>query len=146
MTAAQQVAGFIARFAPLNQRLIRAARSWLRRRVPGANELVYDNYNFLVIAYCPNERTSDSYFSLGANRQGANLFFGYNGTQLADPRGLLQGGGASNRFLRLPSAEVLADPDVQALIDQALAISKPPAGQRGKLIVRSISPTQRPRR
>ncbi len=75
--------------------------------MPNANELVYDNYNFLVIAYCPSEKVSESYLSLGADKNGANLFFGYNGTKLADPRKLLQGDGTSNRFVRLESGEAL---------------------------------------
>src|ERR1700690_333149 len=95
-----QLAGFIAKFAAQNQKLIRALRQAMRRRLPRANELVYDNYNFLVVAYCPSERTQDSFFSLGANAHGVNLFFGYNGSTLPDPRGLLQGSGKLNRFIR----------------------------------------------
>jgi hypothetical protein len=30
----------------------------MRKRLPAANELVYDNYNFLVIAYCPSNKGS----------------------------------------------------------------------------------------
>ena len=43
------LAGFIRKFAPEHQRLIQNARAALRRRLPTANELVYDNYNFFVI-------------------------------------------------------------------------------------------------
>ncbi|HEY4186075.1 MAG TPA: hypothetical protein VGP07_13455 [Polyangia bacterium] len=146
LTAEQQLRGFIAKFAPVHQRLIRALRKTLRRRLPGANELVYDNYNFLVIAYCPTEKTGDSYFSLGADKNGANLFFGYTGTKLADPRRLLQGSGTSNRFLRLDDASAPDRPEVQALIASSLTLSKPPSAPKGKLIIRSISPKQRPRR
>ena len=146
MTPAGQLRAFIAKFSPANQRLIRGARACLRRWLPGANQLIYDNYNFLVIAYCPTERVSDSYFSLGTDKHGPNLFFGYNGTRIDDPKGLLRGTGASNRYLRLPSTDALADPDVRALIDAAIAVSKPAVNRRGKLIVRSVSPNQRPRR
>ncbi len=146
MTADQQLRSFIAKFSPVNQRLIRALRRKLRSRVPHANELVYDNYNFLVIAYCPSQKTTDSYFSLGADKHGANLFFGYTGSKLADPHQLLQGKGALNRFIRLESAATLDRPQVKALITSALAIGKPMTDETPQLIIRAISPKQRPRR
>ena len=63
-----QLDGFIAKFAPQNQKLIRASRQAIAPPAPSMqSELVYDNYNFLVLAYCPSERTKDSFFSLGAN-------------------------------------------------------------------------------
>lgn len=146
MTAEQQLRGFIGKFSPPNQRLIRALRSALRTELPGANELVYDDYNFFVIAYSPTERPTDSYFSIGANSRGANLFFGYNGTRLHDPTHLLQGNGTKNRFLRLDSVDTLTRADVQALIASALSVSKPMTSAKGGLIIRAISPKQRPRR
>jgi hypothetical protein len=146
VTAEQQLKGFIGKFSPPNQRLIRALRNTLRQRLVGANELVYDNYNFLVIAYCPTEKPTDSFFSIGADKHGANLFFGYTGTKVADPQRVLQGSGASNRFLRLDSAKALDRPEVKALIASAVEISKPMGEDKGRLIIRSVSPRQRPRR
>jgi Domain of unknown function (DU1801) len=146
MTAEQQLKGFIAKFSPANQRLIRALRSAMRRRLPTANEVVYDNYNFLVIAYSPSDRTSDSYFSIGADKNGASLFFGYTGTKIDDPKRLLRGTGALNRFIRLDSRRALERPEVMALIASSIAVSKPIGAAKGKLIIRSISAKQRPRR
>jgi hypothetical protein len=146
VTAEQELKGFIAKFAPARQRLIRALRKTLRARLPAANELVYDNYNFLVIAYCPTEKPTESFFSIGADRNGANLFFGYTGTKIADPQKVLQGTGVSNRFLRLDAAKTLDRPEMKALIASAVAISKPMGEDKGRLIIRSVSPRQRPRR
>ena len=146
MTPELQLKGFVAKFAPVHQRLIRALRGTLRRRFPAANELVYDNYNFLVIAYCPTEKAGDSYFSIGADKNGANLFFGYTGTKIADPQRLLQGNGALNRFIRLDSAKMLDRPAVEALIGSSIAVSKPMGVTKGRLVIQSISPKQRPRR
>jgi hypothetical protein len=55
---------FLGRFEQKNQTLIRATRKALRRRLPAANELVYDNYNFFVIGYCSTERPSDCLVSI----------------------------------------------------------------------------------
>jgi hypothetical protein len=58
-TGEQQLAGFIKKFDSKNAALIRSVRKVLRKRLPTANELVYDYYNFFVIGYCSTERPSD---------------------------------------------------------------------------------------
>ena len=58
---------FIGKFTPEMGAKIRAARSGMRRLLPGAVELVYDNYNFFVIGYGPGERTSEAVFSPAAH-------------------------------------------------------------------------------
>ena len=88
-TAAQdapekQLAAFIAKFDPTMGGLIRSVRSALGKRLPAANELVYDNYNFFVIGYCFTERASDCILSLAANAKGIVISF-YYGATLPDP-------------------------------------------------------------
>jgi hypothetical protein len=56
---------FIDKFDSKNAALIRSARKTLRERLPAANELVYDNYNFFVIGYCSTERQSDCSSTMG---------------------------------------------------------------------------------
>ena len=145
-TAATQLAGFIAKFEPEMARRIRACRSALRKRFPSANEIVYDNYNFFVIGYSPTDRPSDTIVSLAAAANGVGLSF-YRGATIADPHKLLQGAGVQNRFIRLESATRLSDPQVAELIDAAVAQSKVPfAQEKGRLIIKSVSAKQRPRR
>ncbi len=86
----KQLDGFIAKFDPENQSLIRAVRKALHRRLPAANELVYDNYNFLVIGYSTTERPTDTLVAINANAAGVNLSF-YYGATLPDPHGILLG-------------------------------------------------------
>ncbi|HEY6231324.1 MAG TPA: DUF1801 domain-containing protein [Pyrinomonadaceae bacterium] len=142
-----QLKGFIGKFEPKSQTLIRAIRKTLRRRLPTANELVYDNYNFFVIGYGPSERPSECILSMYAGASGVGLCFLY-GAKLPDPKKILRGSGNQTRSIRLESAEVLKRPEVEALIKEALAQAKTtmPAAGRGKLIIRSISAKQRPRR
>jgi hypothetical protein len=143
---AKQLAGFIAKFEPGTQALIRAARRAMRKRLPAANELVWDNYNFFVIAYSPTERPSDTVVSIAAASNGVGLAF-YRGASLPDPHGLLQGAGSQNRFVRLPSSKTLEDPRVRALVSAAVAQARIPFGTgKGSLIIRSVSAKQRPRR
>ena len=146
-TAETQLRAFIAKFGAGDQRLIRAVRAAMRKRLPTANELVWDNYNFFVIGYSPTERPTDSVFSIAARANGVSVFF-IQGAKLADPKGLLLGSGKQTRFIRIESAAQLTHPDVEALIKQAVAVAKIPfpSRGRGKLIIRSISAKQRPRR
>jgi hypothetical protein len=123
---AQQLKGFIAKFEPRHQRLIRAVRRALRRRMPTANELVYDNYNFFVIGYSPTDRPSDSILSIAAGAQGVGLCC-IRGAALPDPQRVLQGSGNQTRFIRLASADVLARPEVKALVEAAIRQSPSPA-------------------
>ena len=145
--AEDQLRSFIAKFEPNHQRVIRAVRRVLRREFPAANELVYDNYNFFVIGYSPTERPSDSIFSIAAASNGISLCF-IHGATLPDPKKLLTGAGKQTRFLRLESAGVLDRPEVKSLFSHAVAQSKAPMPTRGRgrLIIRSVSAKQRPRR
>ena len=146
-TPAKQLASFIDKFDPTVATLIRGARSAMRKRLPTALELVYDNYNFFVIGYAPTERASDCIVSLAAAANGVILSF-YYGATLPDPHGLLLGEGKQNRFVRLASPATLSEPGVEALIAAAVKQSRaplPPSG-KGQTIIKSISAKQRPRR
>jgi len=145
--AEKQLNTFIDKFEPKNQVLIRAVRKALRRRLPTANELAYDNYNFFVIGYGSTERPSDCILSIAAGANGVGLCF-IRGASLPDPHKILLGSGNQTRFVRIGSPEVLARPEVEALIAAAVAKSKVPMAPSGKrkLIIRSVSAKQRPRR
>ena len=145
--AERQLKKFIAKFEPRHQTLIRAVRKALRKRFPTAYELVYDNYNFFVIGYGSTERPSDAIVSMAAGANGVGLCF-IHGASLPDPHKLLLGSGTQTRFIRLEAVDVLARPDVEALLAAAIARAKTPlpARGRGRLIIRSVSAKQRPRR
>jgi hypothetical protein len=146
-SASTEVAAFIDKFEPTTAALIRSCRARLRKLLPGAFELVYDNYNFFVIGYAPTERASDCIVSLAAAANGVILSF-YRGASLPDSQGVLLGNGKQNRFVRLPTSTILVRPDVLALIRAAVAQSKTPIPDRGatRTIIKSISAKQRPRR
>jgi hypothetical protein len=145
--AEKQLATFIGKFSPSDQRLIRAVRTALRKRLPTANELVYDNYNFFVIGYSPTERPSDAILSMAVRAHGLGLCF-IHGAKLPDPHRMLLGSGNQTRFIRIDSPQILKRAEVQALVAAAIAQARAPfpADGRGKLIIRSVAARQRPRR
>jgi uncharacterized protein DUF1801 len=140
------LARFIDRFESTHRVLIRSVRKALRKRFPTAYELAYDNYNFFVIGYSPTERPSDAILSLTAGANGVGLCF-IRGATLRDPKKILLGSGNQTRFIRLPSPDVLDRAEVADLIAAAIAQAKTPlrSAGRGRLIIRSVSPKQRPR-
>ena len=83
----------------------------MRKLLPTAIELVYDNYNFFVIGYAPTERASDAILSIAAAANGVGLAF-LRGASLPDPHKLLLGAGKLNRFIRLPTIDRLRTPEV----------------------------------
>lgn len=147
MDAEAQIESFIAKFSNDIAAEIRAARAEMQRRLPGAVELVYDNYNALAIGYGSSEALADVVFSIACFPRWVRLFF-YHGADLDDPEGLLEGAGVQVRSLRLPDLAVLDEPAVQALMSQALQKAQRPIdpGQASRSVVKSVSANQRPRR
>src|SRR3989442_657784 len=146
MTPEAQLATFLAKYTPEIGALAKAARRKMRARLPGAIEMVYDNYNALVIGYAPSERASDAIFSIALYPRWVTLFF-LNGKGLPDPEGLLNGNGSRVRHIRLETAATLDKPAVRDLMNAALERSDQPIDAKGRrqLIIKSISAKQRPR-
>src|ERR1019366_1489974 len=117
--AEEQLKTFIDKFELKNQALIRALRRAFRKRLPTANELVWDNYNFFVIGYSSTERPSDSIMSIAARANSVGLCF-IHGATLPDPKKVLLGSGSQTRFIRLESAGALTRPEVEALVAAAI--------------------------
>lgn len=147
MTERERLNTFIARFSPQIAQLARTALSSLRKRFPGAFELVYDNAYALVVGFGPSERPSEALFSLAIYPRKVNLYFLY-GAHLPDPQRRLSGRGKQVRYIRLADAKTLIEPDVSALIDLAIDEAGDPfaSAPRGKVIVKAVSSRQRSRR
>ncbi|MCL4849384.1 MAG: hypothetical protein KJ066_22760 [Acidobacteria bacterium] len=149
MNPRTQLDGFIERFAPEIVALAKAALAKMRKRFPNANQLVYDNYNALAIGFGPTERASDAIFSIAVYPRRVSLCLLQGGrSRLKDPNKLLRGSGSTNRFIPLESAGDLDQPEVEDLMAQALAkasVSLNPSAT-GRLLIKSVSAKQRPRR
>ena len=119
----------------------------MRKYVPGAVELVYDNYNALVVGFGPTERASEAIVSIALYPRWVTLFF-LQGARLADPARRLKGAGTRVRHVVVRDLSVLDEPAVRALIRQAIAAAPRPidAKARRRMVVRAVSAKQRPRR
>jgi hypothetical protein len=143
----RQLASFLAKFTPQVAELAEAVLNKMRRRYPTALELVYDNYNALAIGFCPTERASDGIFSIALYPKWVSLFF-LQGARLPDPARILKGSGNVVRYIVLPNPSMLDDPAVAALMHEAVARARVPFDPKGahRLIIKSVSAKQRPRR
>jgi hypothetical protein len=146
-TPAKQLAEFLRKYDPRVAKLAVGALVALRKRLPGAFELVYDNYNALAIAFSPRDTSSAAVFSIAVYPRWVSLFFA-QGARLPDPKKLLKGSGNKMRHLVLNRAQDIRSPDVESLIAAALRLAKEPFDPKLKrqLIIKAVAVKQRPRR
>jgi hypothetical protein len=138
---------FIVKYDPAIAKVGREALAAMRKLLPGAFELVYDNYNALGIGFAAAERGS-VVFSIVLYPRWVSLFF-FDGVALKDPSKRLKGKGSRIRHIVLDNgAATLAEPVVLSLIQEGIAEADPPLPQagKGKMVIKSVSANQRPRR
>ena len=119
-TPPDELRGFLAAFDPRIGRLFLAARALVLRAAPGANELVYDAYNAVSAAYTFSDRLAEAFCHVAAYAGHVNLGFN-RGSELPDPAGLLAGGGARIRHVRIDGAGDLRGRALQALLRAAVS-------------------------
>src|SRR5215831_8713968 len=136
----------LRRFDPKIRKLVHDARARLRKKLPTAIELVYDNHRALAIGFASSDRKSDTIVSLAVYARGVNLYFMY-GAALPDPHHLLLGSGSRGRFVRLESAALLDRRDIRELLAAAIAEGDTPLPRRGPghVVIKSVSTTARSR-
>ena len=146
-SAEKQLDRFLDAFAPEIAAFARVTLAKMRKRLPHAIELVYDNYNALACGFGPTEKTSEAIFSIAVYPRNVSLFF-LQGAALPDPEGLLQGEGNVVRYVRLDDEDTLDRPDVKAMMAAALKMAEVPMDKKTeyKLVIKSVSAKQRPRR
>jgi hypothetical protein len=139
--------GFLSEFEPAIAALGGAAVERLRQLLPCADVMIYDNYNFLVAGFSPNERPSDAVLSIAMSARGVALCF-LRGAALPDPHRILRGSGNRVRNIRLASSADFDRPEVAMLLDVALANAPVQfdEARKGRFYVKSVSAKKRPRR
>jgi len=147
VTPESQLRSLIEKFDAKDQRLIRSVRSAVRKRLPTANELVYDYGTSLFIGYSPTEAGVESVVSTAARADGVRLYL-MHGPRLPDPKKLLMGTGKQVRFIPVESASRLKHPDIEALIAAAIDLASVPLPSKGsgKVIIKTSAAKKKARR
>lgn len=144
--AEAELRGLVAKHAAEHEKLVTAARRWLKRRLPTACEIVYDYRDCCVISCSPNEHGYEGVFAIRASADGVKLYL-QRGKGLPDPAKLLKGT-AQARWIQLEGAATLERPEVVSLVDEAIARNRVPFAPtgRGPIVVRSDTKKARPKR
>jgi hypothetical protein len=147
MTEGQQLEKFLAKYEPAIAAKAKKALGNMRKLMPGAVEMVYDNYNALVIGFVPGERPSEAVFSIVLYPKYVRLFF-LQGKGLPDPAKRLEGSGNQVRSVQLESETTLDELAIRELIQVALYRAKVPIDpkQKRRVVIKAIAKKQRPRR
>src|SRR5690606_28415649 len=112
----------------------------LRQRLPQADPLIFDNYNFLGVGFSADGSSSGVFVSLVLYPRWANLFF-FKGALMKDPEDLLEGNGKIIRHVRLDNESDFDLEQLEPLIAQAVDLCEPPLDpvRVGELRVHSIA-------
>jgi hypothetical protein len=126
---------------------------WLREFVwdflPESNELIYDNYNALVIGFGTSDKASDGYCSIAVYARYVN--FGLlRGSEISDPKKILNKKNSLYRKMAVKGKEEFPKTYMKKLLKEAyknsLSRLKGKQSLKGKIITKSISPVKkRPR-
>jgi hypothetical protein len=126
---------------------------WLREFAwdlyPGANELIYDNYNAVAFGWSPTEKQGHTFCSVAVGRTSKNIHFGfYWGSKISDPEKLLIGEGNQYRYILVKDKKAFPKAYIKNLVQQAFNYSMILVKDKkeivhGLTIVKSISDKKR---
>jgi len=122
MEAHPQLQEFLNSYSPSIQELFWHLRSFIINQDENANELIWDNYNALAIAYARSEKLKDAYCHLALYSKHIN--FGFNrGAELAQDIITLNGSGKLIRHIKMTKQDDMNQVALSQLMNEACALS-----------------------
>jgi hypothetical protein len=113
---------FVSPYAGHIQELCFVLRDFVLNAVPGANELIYDSYNAVSLAFSKSDKLGDAFCHIALYKNHVN--FGFNrGTEITDQEGLLSGTGSLVRHISLKRQEDFPAEAMAAMLQEAVANS-----------------------
>lgn len=104
------------------QKLTMELRNLITDMVPQANELIWDNYIAVAIAYSKSQKLKDAFCHIAVYSQHAN--FGFNrGVELINTNIKLNGKGKLIRHISLKSFQSFPKEEIKNMIWEAVGIS-----------------------
>jgi len=150
-TARAQLEAAIDKYDLKIAALGRKALGIMRKRLPGALEIVYDNYNALGVGFAGVEKVGKIPLSIVFYPRWITLFF-LKGAALPDPDRRLDGKGSTVRSIRIETAKALKETFDDDYVDRLITGAVMHAGWvldpkgKGRVIIKFVSTKQRPRR
>jgi hypothetical protein len=130
----------LAAYDPAIARSFYAARKAVLEAAPDANELIYDAYNAVAVAYSFSDRLKDAFCHVAAYAKHVNLGFN-QGASLPDPERLLAGSGARIRHVRVAAVADPQTPGVRKLVHAAVErgqIAKTAVASKPRAVVKAV--------
>jgi len=142
--ASAELEQFLSPYTPEVRGLALRLRALVLTEAPRASELLYDAYNAVAIAFSFTGRSSEAFCHVAAYSGHVNLGFN-RGSELADPDGLLLGGGKLIRHLKVRTAEDLERPHLKHFIRLAIdrAVRAPTGEVQRASAVKAVSQRKR---
>ncbi len=117
-----QLHTFLKPYDPRIRELALQLRTFITDTVPQANELIWDNYNAVAIAYSKTEQLKGAFCHIAVYAHHVN--FGFNrGTELPSSTLGLKGKGKHIRHLKVTDFQTFQKSEVEKLLLRAVALS-----------------------
>jgi hypothetical protein len=118
-----QLKKFIQPYDERVQKLTIELRSFITELVPEANELIWDNYNAVAMAYSKSNKLKDAFCHLAVYSNHVN--FGFNrGAELLKNEIVLEGKGKLIRHLSIKNLDSFPKEKIKKMIWEAVGISE----------------------
>jgi len=118
-----QLKTFIEPYDEGIQNLAMELRNFITDLVPQANELIWDNYNAVAIAYSKSEKLKDAFCHITLYSKHVN--FGFNrGAELKESNIVLNGKGKLIRHITVKEFQSFPKEDIEDMIWEAVGISE----------------------
>lgn len=117
-----QLATFLKPYSEEVQQLTLALRDFVTELIPEANELIWDNYNAVAMAYSKSEKLKDAFCHIAVYSKHVN--FGFNrGSELIKGSLKLEGKGALIRHISVKDLATFPKEAITKLILEAVHIA-----------------------
>jgi len=114
---------FLAPYDEKIQKLVLQLREFIIDTLPTTNELIWDNYNAVAIAYSKSDKLKDAYCHLAVYTNHVN--FGFNrGAQLTKQEFPLQGKGKLIRHITIKKIELFPANKIKIMLFEAIGLSE----------------------
>jgi len=138
---------FLAPYPKNVQELALMLREFVWDLYPGANELIYDNYNAVAFGWSPTDRVGHTFCTVAVMPKYVHFGF-YWGKLINDPKKILLGKGNQYRYIIIGKPGDLPKTYIKKLIKEAYAYSLSLVKDKkqlmkGQTITKSISPVKK---
>lgn len=118
-----QLEKFIQPYSKGIQKLTIELRDFITDLVPEANELIWDNYNAVAMAYSKSEKLKDAFCHISVYSEHVN--FGFNrGAELITQNVKLSGKGKLIRHIKVKDFQSFPKLEIKHMIWEAIGISE----------------------